>query len=880
MNNFGFFAGSIPFPPLTGFVPYVGATQDVNLGIHSLISPQIIGGTIASANLTLSSTSNATKGKILFGASAYDEVNNRLGIGTISPAFDFDLIKSVPASYVGANVQNTNATGYSFIEVLGDNNTTYASLNVFNSAGGVGTFYDNNTAGVAVNAATLGFLVNENATGGWVITAGGYGTAQEKVRITTSATRFNQAAVSSGAVNNYSFTKPNNTGQTASTNIQGFLFTTGSRQWATGAITTQEEIRITSPTYSFVGASTITNAYSLFVNAPTAGTNATITNNWAIGTNGRVNVQGSSSDLINVGTNDGGFYNIKLAYNGVIGSTTGAGQLGSLGANALGFYLPTSAIGMSRLVNTWTSAKISYEAYQHHFQFFSSANQTAEYSRFLVTGNQVNFTAAIATQRFNYFTAPTIAFNSANTVTNSYSLYVEAAIAGTNATITNNYALGISGGIEVASGNSLFRGVVTIARGLDANVTNFSVSSGTANTSVFSLNTDQPNSRVLLTSRNSNTLNFGTQDLSRAFFDTAGNFNIGNASSTNQRQVRIGQDTAFLDIGSFAGSTANSAIYFNASNPGAFATTIYGNSSSITVQGASGSNIAVGGFNAISINSFLEQTYTNFARTSGAFTAFTWTKANSTGQTASTNIQGWLFTTGSRQWATGNITTQQEILITSPTYSFTGASTITNAYTLFVNAPTAGTNATITNNWAAGFSGNVHINNNLARLYIGNDSVTSTSYALGQTAANEISLNAASTLRFRINNSIIATITSSDMTFNGSAGLVMNNAGFDGKILFTRTGGNSHSIQLDTNRFYIYNNTAGVERLGINNAGSVIVGNAAIATNATDGFLYIPSCAGIPTGTPTTQTGRVPIVVDSTNNRMYIYSGGAWVALN
>jgi lysophospholipase L1-like esterase len=45
----------------------------------------IIGGTDASDNLTLSSTANATKGKIIFGTSAYDEANNRLGIGTTSP---------------------------------------------------------------------------------------------------------------------------------------------------------------------------------------------------------------------------------------------------------------------------------------------------------------------------------------------------------------------------------------------------------------------------------------------------------------------------------------------------------------------------------------------------------------------------------------------------------------------------------------------------------------------------------------------------------------------------------------------------------------------------------------------------------------------------
>ena len=64
--------------------------------------------------------------------------------------------------------------------------------------------------------------------------------------------------------------------------------------------------------------------------------------------------------------------------------------------------------------------------------------------------------------------------------------------------------------------------------------------------------------------------------------------------------------------------------------------------------------------------------------------------------------------------------------------------------------------------------------------------------------------------------------------------------------------------------------------LTINAGGSVILGSAALATDATDGFLHIPSSAGTPTGTPTAATGRVPIEYDTTNNRIYAYRGGAW----
>lgn len=65
-------------------------------------------------------------------------------------------------------------------------------------------------------------------------------------------------------------------------------------------------------------------------------------------------------------------------------------------------------------------------------------------------------------------------------------------------------------------------------------------------------------------------------------------------------------------------------------------------------------------------------------------------------------------------------------------------------------------------------------------------------------------------------------------------------------------------------------------RLTIDELGSVILGSAALSTTATDGFLYLPSCAGTPTGAPTAKTGRVPLIVDTTNNKLYFYSGGAW----
>lgn len=54
--------------------------------ITNITTPIVIGSTSSAGTLTLSSTSNATKGKLLFGTnSVYDEANDRLGVGTTSP---------------------------------------------------------------------------------------------------------------------------------------------------------------------------------------------------------------------------------------------------------------------------------------------------------------------------------------------------------------------------------------------------------------------------------------------------------------------------------------------------------------------------------------------------------------------------------------------------------------------------------------------------------------------------------------------------------------------------------------------------------------------------------------------------------------------------
>jgi hypothetical protein len=73
------------------------------------------------------------------------------------------------------------------------------------------------------------------------------------------------------------------------------------------------------------------------------------------------------------------------------------------------------------------------------------------------------------------------------------------------------------------------------------------------------------------------------------------------------------------------------------------------------------------------------------------------------------------------------------------------------------------------------------------------------------------------------------------------------------------------------------NNTARIE---IGAAGRVLINKDLTfpegTTTMTEGFNNIPSAAGAPTGVPTPPAGNATMYYDSTNNKIYVYSGGSW----
>ena len=91
-----------------------------------------------------------------------------------------------------------------------------------------------------------------------------------------------------------------------------------------------------------------------------------------------------------------------------------------------------------------------------------------------------------------------------------------------------------------------------------------------------------------------------------------------------------------------------------------------------------------------------------------------------------------------------------------------------------------------------------------------------------------------------------------------------------------RAGDGYTYLLTETNSPLLFGTNA-AERLRIDASGNVVQNTAAVATNATAGFLWITSCAGAPTGAPTAPyTNAAALVCDTTNNRLYVRVGSTW----
>jgi hypothetical protein len=429
------------------------------------------------------------------------------------------------------------------------------------------------------------------------------------------------AIQSSGAITQFTFTNVANTNQTATTNIPNFRISGANKQWATGTVPLQYFNHLTANTVSAVAASTFTNVYSLFVESSISGTNSTITNNYALGTNGNVIFDDSTSKMIwravpTIPSYSGIFLNVNPSSTNFALANDGSGNTFLNGVSSV--YIAANGTNVARFgasFQLYTPVAASSGALiKWQLTVPADTNQTATSNipNFKVTGaNKQWATGALATQYFNYFTDNTIAFVGASTATNSYNTYIESVVAGTNATLTRKYSLGTSDNVAFGIANSLA------------------------------------------------TLHLGVAP-------SASNYMLSNAAG--------------------AGST-----YLNAPTGGFVV-------------------VSIGGSNRFQVNNSSITFSPTIAIGANITNCYTFNFSSNVNQTLSSEISGVVYNNYSRQWATGNITTQREQYIKTVTYTAIGASVITNAFGKYIEAPTASTNITITNNYALGLAGSLKIN--------------------------------------------------------------------------------------------------------------------------------------------------------------------------
>ena len=311
---------------------------------------------------------------------------------------------------------------------------------------------------------------------------------------------------------------------------------------------------------------------------------------------------------------------------------------------------------------------------------------------------------------------------------------------------------------------------------------------------------------------NGGALNLGTQTAHDINFHTGGTLlanNRGGISSTGVWTINtsvIGTSTMTLwntvstTINAFGaattmtvGGTPTTAITHNYStNATATATT---KTINIGTLGASGSttNINVGSSVAGSTGLFLHSTPTRISipvRTSTSTRLFQVLSPLDTTLTASTESILIQFggdtsqATVVRQFATGALALQRENVFVGPTYSSVAASTITDAITVDIGAPIAGTNVTITNNYAARFASGLRFTSASGQLSFANNALiqvpTSNTFTLQQSGSNRYDI-AITTGNHTFANATASSGTTAFMRFTQTA----NTGGSAGGLLFT-----------------------------------------------------------------------------------------------
>lgn len=338
-----------------------------------------VGANTATSVVIGSSNINTTLGGQTTGTGAVKSVNAFYNVNTAAATSGAQLQNSNVSYWQGAYWTGAASNGYFGAIQLGMDSTAPTGHLTFafgqpsvsevariSSAGIFGVIpnggLDTITAGILFIGQNVATRVTIGSGSTTTTIDLGTGSATSAINVGSAATTLNlnsglnkiTQATLNGLGNNSALkiTGGSFTNSTASTEINGFWYNARTIQWATGAIATQREFLILAPTYSFVGASTITNAATLAISgAPAAGTNATITNAYALW------VQGGTTRL------DG--TSIILGANVVFDVASGA-------INFTGGNLSNFITGVGMLPQTDNSGQVGRPDTSKRFNSFSS----------------------------------------------------------------------------------------------------------------------------------------------------------------------------------------------------------------------------------------------------------------------------------------------------------------------------------------------------------------------------------------------------------------------------------------------------------------------------------------------------------------------------
>ena len=238
------------------------------------------------------------------------------------------------------------------------------SLGVAASAGQLTVSYTDATSGSEDSALGLTLQVGGAGTpvlaisaptaGATTLTAAGSASASLNL-VGAGGIAIAPTVVTSGSQTAFKVTSAANTTQAAGVNAPAVDLNLAAKvEFATGAMAALTAIRVSAPTYTFVGASTVTNAATLYIDAaPSVTAPSTATNSYAILvaagnvrfgdniiTGGNLSFAGAAPSITATAANQG----IALASNGNgaitldAGAGTGGVQIGVNAASLVGLY--------------------------------------------------------------------------------------------------------------------------------------------------------------------------------------------------------------------------------------------------------------------------------------------------------------------------------------------------------------------------------------------------------------------------------------------------------------------------------------------------------------------------------------------------------------